>query len=376
MPVEDLQGRDPKIMARAAIEHLEFGQRRRKGQALVRVFNPTEKDNGYSSIFTFVEMINDDMPFLVDSVAAAIERHNLNVHITVHPIIAVTRNSKGELTGVVDRDDEDAIAESLIRFAIDCEPDAGAIKILRQEIAKVLADVRLAVRDWAKMKRRMLESHDLIENGPKGADPLLRSESRTLLQWLADDHFTFLGYREYELKKKGKRTFLTAKKNTGLGVLSGDDRGTHSVELTEAMQRLARSKDWLILTKANSRSTVHRSAFLDYVGVKIYNQSGIAIGERRFIGLFTSIAYSESPSNIPMIRHKIRQVFRTFRCRCAWSSRQSLVAYHRNLSARRTVSKLGTRPRAHCCWNSQSAGSQTRQVLLAAGYLRDAFFPA
>jgi glutamate dehydrogenase len=75
------------------------------------------------------------------------------------------------------------------------------------------------------------------------------------------------------------------------------------------MQRLARSRDWLILTKANSRSTVHRSAFLDYVGVKMYDEEGNPIGERRFIGLLTSIAYSESPRNIPLIRHKVRKIF-------------------------------------------------------------------
>jgi len=309
VPVEDLQGRSEKVMARAAIEHLEFGAQRRKGQALVRIFNPTQEDHGYTSGHTFIEMVNDDMPFLVDSVSAAINRRNLAVHITVHPVVAVKRNAKGLLTAIAKPGSKNAKLESYIRIAIERETDATQLKLLRQEIAKVLADVRIAVSDWEKMRERMLETRDSLENGPRGVDPLLRTESQALLDWMADDHFTFLGYREYKLQKKGKRVYLNSVQGSGLGLLSRDDRRSKSVELTAAMRRLTRSRDWLILTKANSRSTVHRSAFLDYVGVKVYNKKGDAIGERRFIGLFTSVAYSESPRNIPLLRHKIQKVF-------------------------------------------------------------------
>jgi len=309
VPVEDLQNRPIEVMARAAIDHLEFGAVRRKGQALLRIFNPTEKEHGYSSNYTFVEMVNDDMPFLVDSISAAINRHDLSVHVTVHPIIPVLRDSKGKITAIAKPGDKGARSESYIRLAIERETDPTALKLLRQEISKVLRDVRVSVRDWTKMRERMLETRDLLEDGPKGVDPLLRTESQELLSWMVDEHFTFLGYREYRLVKKGKRIFLNSVDGSGLGLLSRDDRGSHSVELTEEMRRLTRSRDWLILTKANSRSTVHRPAFLDYVGVKIYDKKGNAIGERRFIGLLTSIAYNESPKNIPLIRHKIKKVY-------------------------------------------------------------------
>jgi NAD-specific glutamate dehydrogenase len=126
---------------------------------------------------------------------------------------------------------------------------------------------------------------------------------------MVDEHFTFLGYREYTLSKRGKQTFLDVVEGSGLGILSKKSSSAKTIELTAEMQRLARSRDWLILTKANSRSTVHRSAFLDYVGVKMYDEEGNPIGERRFIGLLTSIAYSESPRNIPLIRHKVRKIF-------------------------------------------------------------------
>jgi glutamate dehydrogenase len=309
VPVEDLQGRSETIMARVAIDHLEFGATRRKGQALLRIYNPTEKEHGYVSAFTIVEMVNDDMPFLVDSVGAAINRHNLAVHITVHPLISVKRDSKGRLTAIAKPGDTGAKTESLIRFGIERETNPAQLKLLRQEIVSVLHDIRVAVRDWHKMRKRMLETRDMLVNGPKGVDPLMRSESEALLEWLVDDHFTFLGYREYSLSRKGDRHFLAAVPGTGLGVLSRANKDSGPVELTAEMKRLTRSRDWLILTKANSRSTVHRSTFLDYVGVKMYDSNGNAIGERRFIGLLTSVAYNESPKNIPLLRHKIQKVF-------------------------------------------------------------------
>ncbi len=315
VPYEDLEGRSEAIMARIALDHLDFGAVRRRGQALLRIYNASEEEHGYSSAFTFVEMVNDDMPFLVDSVAAAINRHELSVHITVHPVISVRRDDKGKLESIVDHDDDEAISESFIRFAMSREVDEQQLKLLRKEITKVLSDVRVAVRDWQKMRQRMRETRELLVNGPRGVDPLLRSESQALLDWLADDHFTFLGYREYRLRERGDRTFLDAVKGTGLGLLSRENTEHRPIELTAEMQRLTRSKDWLILTKANSRSTVHRPAFLDYVGVKVYDEAGKAVGERRFIGLLTSVAYSEIPRNIPLLRHKVRKVFERARVR-------------------------------------------------------------
>ena len=309
MPVEDLQSRSEEVMARAAIDHLDFGVVRRKGQSLLRIFNPTVKEHGYTSMYSFVEMINDDMPFLVDSVCSAINRHDLAVHITVHPIIAVKRDGKGRLSGIGKLGAKGIRSESFVHLAIERETDPAKLKLLQQEIRKVLRDVRVAVRDWQKMRAKMREARDSMLNGPKNADPLLQSESQALLDWMVEDHFTFLGYREYSLKTEGKRSFLESVDGSGLGVLRRDDRGPNPIELTPEMLRLQRSRDWLILTKANSRSTVHRSAFLDYVGVKVFNNSGVAVGERRFIGLLTSIAYSESPKNIPLIRHKISKIF-------------------------------------------------------------------
>jgi glutamate dehydrogenase len=308
VPADDMVGKSPEIMGRAAISHLEFAKQRKPGEVRLRLYNPREKQDGYDSRFTIVEMVNDNMPFLVDSVSSAIAHQELAVHMTIHPVLRVLRDEDGNLLDIVNRNAEGGQVESYVRFAIDREPDAHHLKILEQEILKVLADVRSAVRDWREMRDKMLEASKSLSSGIQGADPELRDESAALLRWMADDHFTFLGFREYKLSKRGERQFLRPVKGSGLGVLTKDERGGRAIELSKEMRKLTRSKDWLIITKANSRSTVHRPSFLDYVGIKTFDSKGNATGERRFLGLFTSVTYSESPRNIPLLRLKVRRV--------------------------------------------------------------------
>ena len=308
VPYEDLQGREPKAMARAALAHLEMAQSKRRNEPLVRIFNPTLREHGYESAYTIIEMVNDNMPFLVDSVAAAINRQNLNIHITVHPIVRLKRNARHRIIEVLPIGDDGGTVESFVRFVTDKETDEHQLRILEQQIHKVLGDVRLAVRDWLPMRIKMQEAKEMLRFGPPGADADLRRESQALLQWMADNHFTFLGFREYRLAPKGGKMYLRPIPGTGMGVLANDDRGVRAIELTQQMERLVRSKDWLIITKANSRSTVHRNSYLDYVGVKKYDADGNPVGEMRFIGLFTSVAYSENPRNIPLLRLKVNRV--------------------------------------------------------------------
>ncbi len=308
VPFEDLEGRSELTMSRAAIDHLDFGKTRKRGQPLLRVFNPTEAKNGYASAYTFVEMVNDDMPFLVDSVLAAVGRHDFGVNMTVHPIIRVERDGRGRLKGIPPASRDGGTNESWIRIAIDKETDPEQLELLEKDIARVLADVRVAVRDWRAMRDKMVDATAALKATKNGGSPDLKVESEALLEWLTDDHFTFLGYKEYRLSERGQRVFLNPVEKSGLGLLSVPGRGGKRIELTQEMRRLARNRDWLIITKANSKSTVHRYAYLDYIGVKIYNKNGKAIGEHRFIGLFTSVAYSENPRNIPLLCQKVEQV--------------------------------------------------------------------
>ena len=308
VPYEDLDGRSAKVLGQAALSHLDFAKTKRKGQSLIRIMNPAVDQHGYESAYTIIEMVNDDMPFLVDSVAAAISRQNLNIHITIHPIMRVQRDARNRAKGILPIHGDGGRAESFVRFVIDKETDEHHLKVIEHEIQKVLSDVKLAVRDWLPMRIKMQEAKEMLRFGPAGADADLRRESQALLQWMADDRFTFLGYREYKLHRRAEKYFLRPVKDTGLGLLASEERGVRSIELTKQMQRVTKAKDWLIITKANSRSTVHRHGYLDYIGVKKYDEDGQPMGEMRFIGLFTSAAYSENPRNIPLLRLKTRRV--------------------------------------------------------------------
>ena len=207
VPHDDMQGRSPAIMGQAALHHLGFAESRSPSQAKLRIFNPNEKDHGYQSAYTIVEMVNDDMPFLVDSVSAAITRHGLTIHMTVHPIFRVKRDRRGRLLEVFDSNSEHGQAESYVRFVIDRDADLQGLVVLEHEIAKVLADVRLAVRDWKSMRRNMLQAADDLASLSR-ADDALRKESESLLRWMVLDHFTFLGFREYRLHQRGQKLFL------------------------------------------------------------------------------------------------------------------------------------------------------------------------
>ena len=123
VPYEDMAGRSPKIMGQAALAHLENARVRKPGKPILRIFNPTNKQHGYQSAFTIVEMVNDDMPFLVDSVSAAINRHGLAIHMTVHPIYRVQRDNRGRLSRIEKPGSTSGHDESYVRFVVDREAD-------------------------------------------------------------------------------------------------------------------------------------------------------------------------------------------------------------------------------------------------------------
>ncbi|MEL7535732.1 MAG: NAD-glutamate dehydrogenase [Pseudomonadota bacterium] len=305
--VEDLEVHSPDELAAAAVGHLQLAERRRSGQAKLRIFNPDKASDGWSSTHTIIELVNDDMPFLVDSVAMAVERVGLGLHLTIHPVIALRRRAT-VLEAVTTRADSKARPESFIRLEIDRISFRATLSKLEAEIRRTLDDVRAAVRDWRAMRDRMCGAANIVASLTSRDDPTLASESAHLLEWMVEDHFTFLGFQEYRLKRDGRKATLLPISETGLGLLHSSRHDATTIELSPAMRREAVTSNPLIITKANSRSTVHRGSYLDYIGVKQFDARGRAIGEWRFLGLFTSLAYSQSPSNIPLLRLKVHRV--------------------------------------------------------------------
>ncbi|MEU7735410.1 NAD-glutamate dehydrogenase [Streptomyces griseus] len=332
---EDLSGRDPVDVFGAAASHYRLAENRPQGTANVRVHTPTVEENGWTCSHSVVEVVTDDMPFLVDSVTNELSRQGRGIHVVIHPQVTVRRDVTGKLIEVLSGGPglpkapqsgkkskgaaaelpHDALVESWIHVEIDRETDRADLQQITADLLRVLSDVRETVEDWGKMREAALRIADDLPGEP--LDDLAdeeAEEARELLRWLAADHFTFLGYREYELKDSDA---LAAVPGTGLGILRSDPH--HSEDeahpVSPSFDRLpadarakAREHKLLVLTKANSRATVHRPSYLDYVGVKKFDAKGNVVGERRFLGLFSSAAYTESVRRVPVIRRKVAEV--------------------------------------------------------------------
>ncbi|HEY6737910.1 MAG TPA: NAD-glutamate dehydrogenase [Actinopolymorphaceae bacterium] len=310
--VDDLELRDPVDVYGAARSHYRLAQHRPQGTAAVRVYTPTVEEHGWSASHTVVEVVVDDMPFLVDSVTMELSRQNRAIHLVVHPQVMVRRDLTGQLLGFADDPSEpDAVRESWIHVEIDRQTDPDDLVRMEEDLRRVLRDVREAVEDWPKMRAQALAIVDSLYGNPWPVPPEEVAEAQELLRWLAADHFTFLGYREYDLEQREEGEVLRAVPGTGLGILRSDqsDSGSDGL-LPGKVGAKAREKKLLILTKANSRATVHRPAYLDYIGIKKFDESGDVVGERRFLGLFTSAAYTTSFQQIPVVRRKGREVLK------------------------------------------------------------------
>jgi len=312
---EDLRGRDPAVLAGAALSHLLFAQRRRRS-ALVRVFNPTLREHGFTSPHTVIEMVNDDMPFLVDSINLALTQRSLTLHFLTHPIFAVSRDRSGTLQSVQPRGESAAKQrlESFQHIEVDRIVDPAALESLGEQIERSMRDVRVACADWSKMQSALrLTAQDLSAGGAR-FDPNDLNEALGLLAWMEKRHFTFLGYREYRLRGRKGRESLAPVEATGLGILRRGHRRPQSKNRIRSsdIRRQSRSRDIVLVTKANLESTVHRPGYLDYIGIKNFDPRGRLVGERRFLGLWTSAAYNSDPREVPLMRHKVAQVMEHF----------------------------------------------------------------
>ena len=311
---EDIRARSAEDLYGAMRSHFEFFRRRVPGQPKLRVFNPNPRDHGFGSRHTIIEMVNDDMPFLVDSVSMEVNRQGLTLHLIIHPIFAVERDAAGELKAVHPRQDKpERPRESVMHLEIDRLADPAARDALASGIERVLGDVRAVVDDWKPMVAQLRSVIQEIDARPPPVPREELAESRAFLQWLTEDHMLLLGYRRHDLVKRGDDIELVRETGSGLGILrdAGETRGTSISFATvprEARALASSPSPLLLVTKATSRATVHRLGYVDYVGVKRYDRDGRVIGEHRFVGLFTSVAYSTRVSEVPLLRGKVQQV--------------------------------------------------------------------
>jgi len=306
VPPGDIATRDPNELFGAALSLWRFAEMRARGSAKLRVFNPDPAADGWSSPNTIVQIVNDDMPFLVDSVTAAINEGGRQVHLVIHPILGVGRDAAGKIVALAP--DAPGSRESWMLIEIGREPDPAELARLTVKLEAVLADVRAAVGDWQPMRETLRAiTGEVTKNQP----PLPASEvseSLDFLRWLDDNNFTYLGFREYVFPGAGEieasRPPLGILRDPAYPLFGGvRDFGA----LPRDIQDFLRRRELLVVAKTSRRATVHRHALMDAIGIRRFGPDGEVIGIRLFAGLFTSIAYSRPPHSIPLLRQKVQR---------------------------------------------------------------------
>ena len=304
---EDLLERDPEDLYGAALSHWNLSRQRQPGIPVIRVYNPSFEEHGWQCTHTVVEIVTDDMPFLVDSMTMELNRHGLTVHQIIHPVLRVTRNADGHIQEILSSSAKEGLGEATMHFEVDRLTDPQSLADLRTGILRVLGDVRAAVEDWPLMRERLARIVTDLGTAQLPVPPAEIREMQEFLHWVANEHFTFLGYRDYELLEQEGQHTLCAVPRSGLGLLRSDDSAI-SRDLAVLPLEPSQTTKPLIVAKAGARSTVHRPVPLDYLGIKRFNADGQIVGEQLILGLFTAQAYNTNPRRIPLLRGKIERV--------------------------------------------------------------------
>jgi glutamate dehydrogenase len=320
---DDLDTERTEMLQAVALSFWLFAQDRTPGHCKLRVYNPDLAQDGWTSEHSILDIVTDDMPFLVDSVLGALNDLDLSINGILHPIVEVQRDEAGRRVALQPaaesllgragtRAREGFIRESMMHVEFTRINDEEALKMVAAAIDKVMADVRVSVTDFRSMTDRLGETVQHLKTSRTPVTAEECDEIIEFLNWLRDGNFAFLGARDYvvtgDLDNAGD---LVPDSESGLGLLRDPDmhvlrRGNEFTAMTPEVREFLRAPTIIIITKANVRSTVHRRVYLDYIGIKTFDADGNARGERRFVGLFTATAYNRNVRSIPLLRRKMR----------------------------------------------------------------------
>ncbi|MFL1406272.1 NAD-glutamate dehydrogenase [Marinobacter sp. M1N3S26] len=314
LPLEELLEREFHDTYGAVMAAWQFLQKRAADQTPVSVFNPDLESDGWQSTHTVIFILHPDIPFLIDSVRIAINSRNIGTHTIHHSIMTVERDDKGVLKSLdgPEASEDGSNIEAFIVLEIDRHSDQEDLASLENLLQDVLHEVRIVVSDFGAMKHKAEEIAGELDSSPADITPDDVEEARAFVDWLMDDHFTFLGYDEYDFVTDKKGTNVCRVPDSELGILRVNNERREKVALRQLPRRtrrqMTRTDELFIFAKSAQRSRVHRPAYPDYIAVKKFNSKGEVVGERRFLGLYTSRAYSDRPESIPLLRRKVREV--------------------------------------------------------------------
>ena len=311
VPAPELMEQKPEHLAAMTRGFYEFARQRLRGEVSIRVYNPELERDGWQCPHSVVEIVNDDMPFLVDSVVLALSELGLSAHLIIHPVLRVRRDQGGHWLALCEAE-ADAPGESMMHVQVDRQTYPETLSKIEHRILSGLGDVRRAVRDWRQMRGRAREISETFADANCFIVEADRSEARDFFAWLADDHFTFLGYRQYVIEELDGERVLKALPETGLGIMHPEHRDAPVRPLKELARGGERQSadSPIIITKTNAASTIHRGGYMDYISVLDFDEHGSVTGEKRLIGLFTSNAYIRRCHDTPLVRRKVEEVVR------------------------------------------------------------------
>ena len=302
---EDVVRYSPADLAMLAERAYDFLKDREPNAAKLRCDIVALADQRNVSV---IEIVNDDMPFLVDSVMAELADRRLEVRLVAHPVFGVRRDGS-PLVALGAPDPASGGRESYIHIHIEpIEDEAARVEIVRS-LETVLGEVRIAVADWRPMLARVNAVVADLQTNPPPLPVEEIAEVIQFLQWLLADNFTFLGLRDYTVDGQG----LTPDFDSSFGIMRSRDmrvlkRGDDLLEFTPEIMAFLNEPRLLIVSKGNVYARVHRRVHLDYIGVKRFDAAGSLVGEFRIVGLFTSTAYTRNAHGIPYLRRKIAAI--------------------------------------------------------------------
>lgn len=290
----------------------QFASDRGLNPVAIRVLNPTTENDGYAGRGTVVEVSTLDRPFLVDSLTGEIQSHGVGIDHVVHPVIGTTRNSDGALTAVGTARDA-AVRESVQHYELDRKLSIDEMQSLHDGLMRTLGDVRRAVEDFGLLKGRILRMIDLVRQAGSRYSTDETESAEAFLQWLLDLNFVFLGYREYGILDVEGVPSLQVVPDSGLGILRDETGSAYTTpvplaDIAADLRTRFETGELLVITKANSVSTVHRRVKLDYIGVRMVNADGQIVGEARMLGIFTSKVYMTPAAAVPLLDRKLQRI--------------------------------------------------------------------
>ncbi|MBU6234598.1 MAG: NAD-glutamate dehydrogenase, partial [Alphaproteobacteria bacterium] len=309
---DDVANVSPPVAAEMLQQIWAFGKKRVNDESLIEARVVEGSQKGWLHERTRIFIVSTDRAFIIDSITAELNRRNLVIRTLLHPVVSVKRDDKGVIQAVEERDQGKGTNESWLVIEVQGAIGATQAHLLVHDLQNVMNDVMLATRDWQRMKTALRTSIADIKKQKSRNSEISVEECEAFLRYLHDNNFTLLGYREYKFSEKGGEVVSTVVPNQSLGVLSDERNPVYvnksSIPLPQDLQRLRKNAPLVSVYKVNRRSTVHRNVPLDAVTVKTTDAKGNVIGEKLFIGLFTSVTYSRSVSDVPLIRAKVRSV--------------------------------------------------------------------